>query len=201
MRFLLIDDIVPAREFGYGYTRSFELLKELVASGIDVTLLPLQARHLRSELHRDLANVHIIQSWDPSWSIGTAWPTLSTQFDVIWVSRPKNMRVVAKLVSKLPSRDFIFVYDSEALHYRRSVAAMRIAQLTLTNASLRKLRDAEMGLMDVADVVTAVSESEKNEIESHTCRRTFVLSHSHQIRRRSNPFIQRRDLLFVGSFF
>ncbi len=200
MRLAAFEDIEPSPEFGYGYARAYHILSEFEALGHEMTLVPL------CEINRDLPAFKGLPGHN-----GNRWKLISdverfcnTQldgYDVIWISRPKNLKRVLPLVRRT-APGVPVVYDAEAIGALREIRRREVTGVPFSESEAEQLMASEFALMRECDVIVSVSRREADLIARRTARPTYLVGHPcHICADDIAGFEERRGLLFVGSFF
>ena len=199
-RLLVIDDRVPTSDVGSGYPRAHALLHLLRRREYPVTFFPsfdpTPYEPWRSELQR--AGVEVVAD--------RPFSTFATEraglYDVVLVSRPHNLSAVRPHLTRWLPRAVV-VYDAEALFFVREDARGAVPE-TAHGADVARRQQQELDLLRHAHLVVAVSEREKRilaraapEFEGQIA----VWGHPVEIDPTPRGFADRRDLLFLGSFF
>jgi glycosyltransferase involved in cell wall biosynthesis len=119
-------------------------------------------------------------------------------YDVVFVSRPHNMQEIRQHLKTYASRATI-VYDAEALFSLRDIKFRETNGQHISEAEKEKLIEEEVALVRDADIVTTVSEFERERFLQHGASVVHVLSHMIKPTPTPAPFEERRDILFIGS--
>jgi len=200
MRIAAFEDINPSPELGYGYARAFHILTEFVALGHDLTLVTLH------DVDCGLPSSHVLPKRNcRPWKTRNDWQAFcETQlhhFDLIWVSRPKNLQKVLPLVRRAAPKVPV-VYDAEAVGALREIRRREVTGDPMTMRAAERLLASELALMRECDVIVSVSRNEADIISHGTARPTYLVGHPcrphvHDLL----VFEERQGLIFVGSFF
>jgi glycosyltransferase involved in cell wall biosynthesis len=123
-------------------------------------------------------------------------------YDLVLVSRPHNFAAVrGDLARSFPRA--VVIYDAEALFFVREELEAALSNGP-TLEELTRRQERELDLLRFAHVVMTVSERDKRFLERATPDfqgQIVVWGHPVEARADGRPFDERRDLLFVGSFF
>jgi GT2 family glycosyltransferase len=200
-RLLVIDDRVPTSDVGSGYPRSHAILRLLRQRDYPVTFFPSHDptpyEPWRSEFQR--LGVEMICD-------GRRFSDFATEragiYDVVFVSRPHNFAAVRPDITRCFSRAVV-IYDAEALFFVREEAKTSIPTGP-DGVDVAARQRQELDLLRYAHLVVTVSEREKRllaraapEFEGQIA----VWGHPVESRPTPRSFADRRDLLFLGSFF
>ena len=200
-RLLVIDDRVPTSDAGSGYPRAHALLRLLRQRDYPVTFFPAYDPTPYQPWLRELqlAGVEMICDGRPFASFAAERAGL---YDVVLVSRPHNLSAVqADLTRSFPRA--ILIYDAEALFFVREKAEAAIGEGSVL-PELPERQRRELDLFRFAHRIVAVSEREKRFLERAAPEyrgQIEVWGHPVEVRPTPSPFAERRDLLFLGSFF
>lgn len=203
LRILFIDDCVPHKVGGRGYPRANEIVRQFVTSGHTVTLYPLVViDEPLAEAYADIPrNVEIIlRAGVPL--LASALSQLAMHIDVIWVSRPHNMRWLIEALAQVPGlrNQIVLLYDAEAIYAEREVLKRRLCGETVDPAAHEAAVAAELELARAADALISVSAPERRKFEAGTGLPTFAVNvPTPEVAPSSAAFGERSDLLFVGS--
>lgn len=202
-RVLVIEDRVPVKELGCGYPRSLRILEELADAGCRVTLFPLQFPE-RAEPYSSLLRQKGIEVIEPAdWGkldFARFYLERRHQYDVVFISRPHNMKEVLPVLQKEKPAKQRIIYDAEALFSLREILRRELLGEPIPEMAKQQMIREEIRLIGAADVVTAVSRREREILKSYQVPRVEVLSHHIAPAETAASFEERRDLLFVGGF-
>jgi GT2 family glycosyltransferase len=201
-RILLVEDRVPHPWLGSGFPRARSILLSLVRQGFFVTFYPM------TEFDEPWTSVYSDMPNEVEFMMGYGPPLLRaflrhrhTYYDMIFVSRPHNMKILKPVMSDHPEwfRNSTMIYDAEALFAGREISFREVNRDPLTLEQIDGLLNEELALAALADRVISVSELEKKEFEKHGIRAVDVLGHSVAPSPTPRPFHERHGLLFVGA--
>jgi GT2 family glycosyltransferase len=200
-RVLVVDDRVPTSDAGAGYPRAHALLELLRRHEYPVTLFPSYDSTPHQPWLRGLQGLGIEAVCD-----GRPFADFAAEraglYDLVFVSRPHNFGAVrADLARSFPRA--VVVYDAEALFFvREEQKAAASEDAALDRLLLRQQQ--ELDLLRFAHLVVTVSDRERRLLEQAAPDFTgqiAVWGHPVETRPTPRPFGERRDLLFLGSFF
>ncbi len=199
-RMLYCDDRAPETSLGSGYPRARRLLCELDQLGWQVTLLPLAAEVADLEVARSglPPTVEILEWVGPS-GLEQLLEERPGFYDVLWVSRPFNMRPVVELSGRRPElfAGTRILYDAEALFSLRE--SRRPADSFSTGGRGPSLDLAgEIELANGADLVVTVSAGEAQILAAEGIP-TRVVGYATTETETSTPFGLRSGLLIVSA--
>ena len=121
-------------------------------------------------------------------------------YDIIFVSRPHNFEKSYNII-KLYFPNAKIIYDAEALFSTREILKARVEGIHLSDQQIKNLQMKEINLINKADLITTVSENEKEIISKLSgLNNIFVLGHPISVQEKNGGFSSRRDILFVGGF-
>jgi len=121
-----------------------------------------------------------------------------TYYDTIFVSRPHNLKDVKRQL-KIYARQTALVYDAEAFFSFRELKFSELLGWNLIEAEKDRLIRDEVTLVNQANLITAVSPTEKELFKKYGAPEVHVLSHVVEPNPSPATFEERRDILFVGS--
>ncbi|WCK56183.1 glycosyltransferase [Aneurinibacillus sp. Ricciae_BoGa-3] len=199
-RILFVEDRIPAIELGAGYPRSFRILECLAKLNFSVTLFPLIFPEKREPYTNILQQEGIeVVSGDIRLNFQSFYFERSRYYDVIWISRPHNMKAIIGIIKGINPQQKV-VYDAEAIYSNRTILMNEVHGNYLSDEQKISMVKEEISLMNHADIVVAVSESEKKTIQEYCSKNVQILSHTVEADPTPNSFHQRLDILFVGTF-
>lgn len=194
-RILVIDDCVPKPADGSGYPRMFLMLKAIASLGYRLTLLPADAPPKQPET-QILNQVGIEILWGKG-LIREAFSSRINFYDIALISRPHNALPGIDLVRETNPHARI-IYDVEALWHRRERLSRQIGFPSMDPRFAKE--ENELSLIDRADYVISVSQSEKTIIEDKLKKRVLLWGYPASVSPTKTPFEKRSGLLFVGGF-
>src|SRR5262249_33102747 len=117
-RILYLDDHVPYPELGVGYPRAQAILHTLHEQGHAVTFVPLESPNDNPQALRRV----VPHGWEVVLGVSplqlrSFLLSRSGQYDLIFVSRPNNMRSLLSVLERMPAamRRLPILYDAEAI--------------------------------------------------------------------------------------
>ncbi|MEY4668376.1 MAG: hypothetical protein RL518_1075 [Pseudomonadota bacterium] len=200
-RWLFLDDRVALPHIGAGYPRMNRIVTSLARQGeceitlactenfigdwsairrdipVDIEVLDLTSRTRREQFLRERLR----------------------DFDVVWVSRPSNMERLSKALSpeELASRDYVLIYDSEAIFADRALTEARVFGLPYDHAQADL--ESELHRGSVADIIVSVCEADAKRWRAVTDARVIIIGLDAPIAPGPKDFSARKDILFAGS--
>jgi glycosyltransferase involved in cell wall biosynthesis len=200
-RLLVVDDRVPTSDAGSGYPRAHALLGLLRRREYPVTFFPSYDPTPYQPWLRDLQGSGVEAICDGR-SFAEFAALRAGLYNVVLVSRPHNFAAVrADLTRWFPRA--VVIYDAEALFFVREELKTALSDVAALDELMRRQR-RELDLLRFAHVVMTVSEREKQLLEQAAPDfqgQVAVWGHPVEARPGGRPFPERKDLLFVGSFF
>ena len=200
IQLLVIDDFIPAIRYGSGFPRLYEMLISFAELGYAVTFFPVGNTVKTQPETEKLQQKGIEVFYDPFANFAEFNKERQNCYDVICISRP---HVFSKYISEIKANfpDAGIIYDAEALYYRRDQLKNNIEKIKDAQ-HIEKNKTEEMDLIEMADVVLAVSQEEKKlMLRDSRQENVEVWGHVQEISDPGMSFIDRKDILLIGSFF
>jgi GT2 family glycosyltransferase len=201
-RVLVIDDRVPHANLGAGLPRCREMLHDMSASGLLVTLFPLRVSYDEwDKTYETLpANIEVMLYLGKD-KLATFLAERRGFYDYILVSRNHNMEWFNDVIKKDPSltANARIIYDSEALTAPREASRLRLEGQNISAAKEQKMIEDELELARHADCIVTVSEAESDIYRRASFTNLAVLGHKAISRPTNRTFSERNDFLFVGA--
>lgn len=194
---LVVDDIVPSPELGYGYPRAFENLRLMREVGFEPTLVPIRdpTGYICNDELVTRSGVRIVRPVASGWRAIGEVVDLARSHGACWISRISNYRLVASAIREA-CPDVVLIYDVEAL-----TALRRVAEAEISGRSDGGSLEEEVDVIRTADICVSVCEYEAALLRARGVDVTAVIGHVHSNRVSPTPFRQRWGLLHVGGFF
>ena len=201
-RILFLDDHVPHPELGVGYPRARAMLHALRDGGNNVTFVPLETpRDDWPSIRRTIPlEVEVMLDVPPA-GLRSFLASRLGYYDLIFVSRPNNMRSLLSALEGMPSKacNASILYDAEASWATREILRRAVDGVPMSSSEQATLLEDEIGLARAASHVTAVSEQEAAIFSSGGCHSVSVVSYGPTLAPTSKPHADRKDILFVGA--
>jgi hypothetical protein len=202
-RMLVVDDRVPFPWLGAGYPRAAVLLKEIESNGWFITFYPLIIPKAEVIEAREAFPPGIEFALDKGQEGLVAFlGERIGYYDAILVSRPHNMRIFKRACEEVSefARGVPLIYDAEALFTEREAIRRKLKGKAWSKREYDSALREEMSLTQGARIILAVSQREKAAfLESATGTAVHVLGHKMVACPEPRPFVERRDILFVGA--
>lgn len=208
---LIIDEIIPEFNKDSGSRRLTEIIKLLLKNKVSVFLIAdLKQYKYKSDYikkFKDLG-VNVYQpSIDQKGQLVTKEDfikLITPKIDVAWLHRPTIFSKFQSLV-KTANPNIKLVFDMVDFHYVRLLREYELNKDEALKAEAEKFLKIELENCKNADVVIAISTTDKELLKQHfnTDEKVVLISNIHQHIDKSdnfNSFENRNDLLFVGSF-
>ena len=208
---LIIDEIIPEFNKDSGSRRLTEIIKLLLKNKVSVFLVAdLKQYKYKSDYiqkFKDLG-VNVYQpSIDKKGQLVTKEDfikLITPKIDVAWLHRPTIFSKFQSLV-KTANPNVKLVFDMVDFHYVRLLREYELNKDEALKAEAEKFLKIELENCKNADVVIAISTTDKELLKQHfnTDEKVVLISNIHQHIDKSdnfNSFENRNDLLFVGSF-
>lgn len=197
---LYVDDRIPHRELGAGFTRSNEIVNNIQKLGYQVTIFPMHFSFTESwdDAYSDLSPLIEIIKDGNYHTFKEFIKSRPEYYDIIWVSRPHNMDIAYSYVLKF-AKNYKLIYDAEAIFSERMKLDLKLQGIPISNRTLLQQTKKEVNLAMNADVVVTVSIQDAKKFYSFSINHIRVLGHSIEKRVTNVPYSKRKDLLFVGN--
>jgi glycosyltransferase involved in cell wall biosynthesis len=201
-RVLFIEDRMPFRHLGTGYTRAHDIISALVRTGCHVTLFPIY-RAVESLLQIAAAfpdEVEIIHDRELP-DLPDFLKSRQDYYDLLWVSRTPNAGRVLSLLRRAgmvqPARKMIL--DTEAVTVVRNRLKDEMLNRPAPAEPLAAAVAAELRHAAAFDTIIAVNRLEADLISEAGFHSVKILGHAQNPKMTSRPFADRQGLLFVGA--
>ena len=200
-RILFIDDTIPMRDMGSGFVRANDLIREMVAIGYDVTVFPINAsaRPVFS-IYADFCETVEIMHGHTIDGLEAFLEQNPRRFNIIWVSRTHNLRLVKDAIKDLrdpDGRPVGVIVDTEAVASLRNRAKQRVKPHI--PQVLPDTLDEEFRHVRSDSQVVCVTEAEQRLLHSEGFRQVRVLGHVRKLDITPKSFNDRRGLLILGA--
>lgn len=208
---LIIDEIIPEFNKDSGSRRLTEIIKLLLKNKVSVFLVAdLKQYKYKSDYIQKFKylGVNVYQpSIDSKGDLVTIEgfiKQMAPKMDVAWLHRPLIFDKYQALVKKANPKVKL-VFDMVDFHYIRLLREYELNKDEALKAEAEKFLKIELQNCKNADVVIAISTTDKVLLKQHfnTDEKVVLISNIHQYIDKSedfNSFENRKDLLFVGSF-
>ena len=208
---LIIDEIIPEFNKDSGSRRLTEIIKLLLKNKVSVFLIAdLKQYKYKSDYIKKIKDlgVNVYQpSIDQKGQLVTKEDfikLIAPKIDVAWLHRPTIFSKFQSLV-KTANPNIKLVFDMVDFHYVRLLREYELNKDEALKAEAEKFLKIELENCKNADVVIAISTTDKELLKQHfnTDEKVVLISNIHQHIDKSdnfNSFENRNDLLFVGSF-
>jgi glycosyltransferase involved in cell wall biosynthesis len=200
-KILFIEDRIPLRHLGSGFTRSNDIILTMAALGHHVTVFPIyQPVENVLQIYREFPDtVEIIHDREMK-DLAAFVEERSGYFDILWISRTHNaerlMNILMDMSLHLPINRIVL--DTEAVvaarTFLRDETEGKQAEETLDTAVQKELASAYF-----CQKIVAVNEADAVLIRDSGLSDVSVLGHVRVITPTERPFDLRRGLLFVGA--
>ena len=193
---------MPHAELGTGYPRAKLIVQEMVDAGAQVSFYPT--------LGPVEAWVDVRRAIDPKVEVmvGGSMDGLKLflkermgYYDGIFVCRPHNMQAFAEAIApnRHPTDGAFVAYDAEAVFARRTRLRNQVEGTGMTAEETGCLIADELRLVEPADVVISVSETEARLFHECGIGPTIVLGHAVDIEPTGASFDDRDGFIFLGA--
>ena len=208
---LIIDEIIPEFNKDSGSRRLTEIIKLLLKNKVSVFLVAdLKQYKYKSDYIQKFKDLGVnvyqpsIDSKGDLVTIEGFIKQMAPKMDVAWLHRPLIFDKYQALVKKANPKVKL-VFDMVDFHYIRLLREYELNKDEALKAEAEKFLKIELENCKNADVVIAISTTDKELLKQHfnTDEKVVLISNIHQYIDKSedfNSFENRKDLLFVGSF-
>lgn len=199
-KILYIDDRVPHRSTGSGFTRSNTILNSLQELGYQISVFPMyrQFQEEWSQVYTDISPYIEVVKDGEYLNFKEFIKSREEYYDMIWVSRPHNMDYTLKQIQR-HAKSAKIIYDAEAIFAERMKLDLKLKGIPISNSSIFNQTKKELNLALKANLTITVSEEDASKFRSLSVHHTKVLGHQLKVRKSDSSFDQRKDLLFVGN--
>lgn len=197
-RVLVIDDCVPYNELGRGYPRARTILEDLRDEGYEVMFYPLVRPFDDAPMNYGIPGVKILYGQGPE-LLGLTLEAELSNLDILWVSRPHNMRDVQCILRAIEPPTPPIVYDAEAVYVERNRVRAELENRPLPPERYQEALSRELSYTDGCAIVSAVSAGERALIATHFEGPIEVLSFSIDAAPTPASYNERDGILFVGA--
>jgi GT2 family glycosyltransferase/glycosyltransferase involved in cell wall biosynthesis len=198
-RLLILDDRVPHAKWGAGYPRASQILRGLLDFGFEVTIGCTEFFDDRwHTVYSDVPpHVEVVPLIERDAATRFLRERLA-HYDWVWCSRPSNLAVLRKALAQTEQqRRFFLIYDAEAFFADRAINEARVFGVDSKHAE--KQLATEIANAAYADLIVAVSESDRERWAKATGRPVIVIGHEAHPTPTPRPFAERADILCLGS--
>jgi GT2 family glycosyltransferase/glycosyltransferase involved in cell wall biosynthesis len=202
LRILFVEDRIPFRHLGSGYTRANDIIHAMVRLGYHVTVFPVfQAVESLLRIVREFPDCAEIIYDRELPDLPAFLNERAGYYDILWLGRTQNAaRVLGFLKSEAALRPATrMILDTEAVaalrtHLKKQIFSPPVSMETLPSEILKELEYAGQ-----FDMVVAVNKLEADVIKAVGFNDVNILGHVQPIKPGSRSFEQRQGLLFVGA--
>ncbi|MEO0769817.1 MAG: tetratricopeptide repeat protein, partial [Cyanobacteria bacterium J06649_4] len=203
-KILFIEDRIPHRYYGSGYTRGNTILYSLLNQNCFVTIYPTDLSYVEewSTAYSDIPrNVEIMSGYGQH-KLKNFLTEREGYYDAVIVSRPHNMQFVSDAMTKADVlKDTKIIYDAEAIFCEREFLRMKLNGENPSDDFVARELKKEMSLCRNAHHILSVSEKEANKFRSLGYDSVGVLGHVIEPEPTVKTFAERKDILFVGAIY
>jgi hypothetical protein len=201
-RVLFIEDRIPFRQLGTGYTRAHDIIRALVRTGCHVTLFPIYRAvenllKIAAEFPDDVEIIHDRELPD----LPDFLSSRRDYYDLLWLSRTPNAGRVLGLLRSAgitqPARKMIL--DTEAVTVLRNRLKDEVLKRPAPAQPLAAAVAAELRHAVAFDTIIAVNQLEADVISGAGFHSVKILGHAQSPKLTSRPFAERHGLLFIGA--
>jgi GT2 family glycosyltransferase len=204
-RILFIEDRLPFRYLGSGFTRSNDIIHAMDALGYHVTVYPIyKATETVGEIYRAFPDtVEVIFDREMP-DLEEFVAARSNYYDAVWIARTHNAQRLAPLLARaaahLPTHRVVL--DTEAVAAARTVERNKVVGGPPDGSAalgLREMVEAELSCAFVSQRVVAVSELDAALIRDAGIADVEILGHMQSAEPSPRGWEPRSGLLFFAS--
>jgi glycosyltransferase involved in cell wall biosynthesis len=216
LRIIYIDDRIPHRSMGSGYPRSNDILRALAKQGHAVTCVPFSFRFRSADAeytdisrevelfdyrtqHIDADVTEVSEFFDHRTNSRDIFQQYVEIADIIWVSRPHNLVDFLDHLVERGEMSASLVFDAEAVFTDREQLSIAVSRRKVAANIMQARIRREFALAGAADVVTVVSDRDRELFDAAGIRNVHVLGHCLEAKPTMKPFCERQTFLFVGA--
>ena len=200
-RILFIEDRIPLRHLGSGFTRSNDILAAMAALGHQVTLYPIYrpVENLLNIFGDFPDTTEIIHDRELP-DLETFLEQRSGFYDIVWLARTQNALRLRECLDAaarhLPAQRIVL--DTEAIAAPRDHARLHLRGQTPT-MPLEAAIAAELAPAAIAKTIVAVNAQDAAVIRAAGYPHVAILGHAAPPRATPQNFAARQGLLFLGA--
>jgi glycosyltransferase involved in cell wall biosynthesis len=201
-RILFIEDRIPFRHLGSGYTRANDIIHAMVRLDYHVTVFPVfQAVESLLHILREFPDlVEIIYDRELP-DLASFLNERPDYYDILWMGRTQNASRVLDFLKTAgaarPARRMIL--DTEAVAAVRNQLKKRVLDVPRSAEALPAEIQKELEYAGQFDMVIAVNQIEAEIVRAAGFNEVKILGHVQPVKPGSQSFEQRHGLLFVGA--
>ncbi len=200
-RILFIEDRIPLRHLGSGFTRSNDIIATMAALGHHVTVFPIyRAVENILDIYGDFADtVEVVHDREMP-DLKRFLEERSGYFDILWIARTHNAERLLDLLMSASRHIPVnrVVLDTEAIAAVRNAGRAAAAGVspaeTLESAVQKELASAYF-----CQKIVAVNEQDAGIIRASGVKDVGILGHARHLAPTPLPFEERSGLLFLGA--
>ena len=206
---LIIDEKIPYPRLGAGFPRSNQILYGFAELGYNVTLFPTEKFFYPNDKYdlyysfprENLPDTTEIIFGQDANNLEVFMQKRQNYYDVIWVSRPHNVKLLNSILKKHPDwfKNIKIIYDAEALACLREIEHRKLRGEKPSEIEESKLIEEETSLSKDLHATVVVSNREREYFSKFDTKNLFVLGHSiNRTIHTKKHFRDRKGLLFIG---
>jgi GT2 family glycosyltransferase len=200
-RILFIEDRIPLRHLGSGFTRSNDIIVTMAALGHHVTVFPIyRAVENILDIYGDFPDtVEVVHDREMP-DLARFLEERSGYFDILWIARTHNAERLLDLLMSASRHIPVnrVVLDTEAIAAMRD-AGRAAATGAAPAATLEGAVQKELASAYFCQKIVAVNEQDANIIRAAGFKDVGILGHARSLAPTPRPFEDRKGLLFLGA--
>lgn len=202
-RILFIEDRVPLKSYGSGFSRSHDIIATMSQMGHEVTVFPVFKPVVSANRLYKAFPDSVEIMWDQDINDLEAFFSLRAGlYDTIWICRTQNVRRLVPIIEKIshliPLAEI--VADTEAVSAVREEQHDRLVGIPEDQRPpLAERLRAEFECLLIATKIVAVNDYDASLLKKNGFTNVSVLGHVQIPKPTPKPWDERFDFLFVGA--
>ncbi|MFS8366722.1 glycosyltransferase [Acetobacter oryzifermentans] len=200
-RVLFIEDRLPYRFLGSGFTRSNDIVRSMIAAGCQVTVYPV---FRPTESQEDICMAFPDRAeviWDRELpELEDFIKSRAGYYDAIWIARTHNADRLAPVLMDCADAltGAMVITDTEAVSAPREYRKMELRGQT-PEKTVDELLKHEFRHLFMSEKIIAVNSKDSKILNAHGFSNVHVLGHLQNALTWSPGWEDRRDILFLGA--
>lgn len=200
-RILFIEDMLPCRFLGAGFTRSNDIIRNMIAAGCHVTVYPIfKPTESQEDIYLSFPDrAEVMWNRDLS-NLEDFIKSRAGYYNTIWIVRTHNTDRLAPILMNCADmlENCMIVTDTEAVASPREYRRLELHAQTPEN-TLDEMLKNEFKNLFMSDKIIAVNKKDANLLASYNFSNVHVLGHLQAPLHSSPTWEERHNILFLGS--